>query len=85
MGGSRSRGLVSHRLELGLDLFLAHVPEVGTLLLVQVAGAVPVVVDKDDLEAEGLPEVALEVVLGVNARDPNDIYLLWRVVASLEG
>jgi hypothetical protein len=50
--------------------------------LVQVGGAVPVVLmDQNDLEAEGLPEVALEAVLVVSALDPKDVFL-WRVVAG---
>jgi hypothetical protein len=56
-------------------LFLAYVPEVGTLLLVLVGGAVPVVLmDQDDIEAEGLLAVALEAVLLVNALDPRDVF-----------
>jgi len=91
LGGSRSRGLVGHRLEhVGLDVFLEHVPEVGTLLLVQVGGAVPVVLmDQDDLEAEGLPEVALEAVLLVKSLDPKDVFFVarrgWRIVPEGAG
>jgi len=51
------------------------VPEVGTLLLVQVSGAVPVVlIDQDDLKGEELPEVALEAVLVLSAFDPKNVF-----------
>jgi hypothetical protein len=52
---------------------------VGTLLLVQVSGAVPVVlIDQGDLKGEELPEVALEAVLVLSAFDPKDVFFLAR-------
>ena len=51
----------------------------GTVFLVEVGGAVPVVLmDQDDHEAEGLPAVALKAVLLVSALGPKGVFL-WRV------